>query len=111
MTSYVYFMQSEGGGPVKIGKADDPERRRRELQTGRPDTLIVLGTIRCRNDNAAYELENDLHKRFEHYHLNLEWFELGPELAVYLAGKGFLRTNPLKVFVDYLKAAVQLWRA
>lgn len=45
MDGFVYFIQAEHGGPVKIGWARDPAKRLRELQTGSPHRLVVRATI------------------------------------------------------------------
>lgn len=41
----IYFIQSEHGGHVKIGRADDVAKRIQGLATGRPDKLILLGAV------------------------------------------------------------------
>lgn len=71
----VYFVQSEHGGPVKIGFAEDVAKRMMQLQVSRPDKLVLLasmpGTVRD---------EADLHRRFVHLRERGEWFTGTQEL-------------------------------
>jgi len=85
MAWFVYFLQSEHGGDIKIGKAKDVEKRRMDLQTGRPDNLVVLYTIKCRTEKQAYSTEAELHRRFSKCHHNREWFFPCKDLLIYLA--------------------------
>lgn len=75
--SIVYFIQSETGGAVKIGKSTDPQRRLRTLQTGHPGRLMLLGT-------TTEFSERELHSRFAHCCANGEWFNLSPALISFL---------------------------
>ena len=85
MAWYVYFIQSEHGGDIKIGKARDVEKRRQDLQTGRPDNLEIRFTLKCKTEKEAYRLEHELHQRFQRCLHNREWFFPCQELLVYLA--------------------------
>lgn len=58
---------------VKIGIANDTKVRLSSLQTGNP-YLLKLVTHR-RSFNAASE-EASLHKKYEQYQVNGEWFKL-----------------------------------
>ena len=44
--SYVYFIQGENGGAIKIGTTTDLANRLKTLQTGYPDTLRCLLLLR-----------------------------------------------------------------
>jgi excisionase family DNA binding protein len=68
-TGWVYFIQAEGGGPVKIGKADDVDERLRALQFSCPYRLVVLGKL-----PGGRRLEARLHKQFSACRLHGEWF-------------------------------------
>lgn len=72
---YVYFMRAKGK-PVrmKIGKAADPDKRLKELQTGCPYPLSIVARVRCRSDRHAYEVEKLAHQYFWRYHTQGEWF-------------------------------------
>jgi len=78
---YVYFIQSEKGGPIKIGFSEKPESRLNNLQTSHPDKLIILGCIK-----GDQSMERELHKRFSKYRIRQdgEWFNPGLELTAYI---------------------------
>lgn len=65
----IYFIQSENGGPIKIGRADDLAKRVVGLQTGRPDKLIVLAAV-----PGTVADERDLHDRCATIRETGEWF-------------------------------------
>ena len=79
--SYVYFI-TDGHGHIKIGKADDVVQRLKELQTGNPYRLTVLLTVMLESPIYAFELELELHKKFDEYRLEGEWFESEPVLKL-----------------------------
>lgn len=66
---YVYFIQGQCGGAIKIGYSLCPEKRLRELQTGYPDTLMILLMI-----PGTESTEAALHRQFESSRLKGEWF-------------------------------------
>lgn len=68
-TTNIYFVQAGSGGPIKIGRADSVERRMRGLQTGCPQTLIVLAVFR-----GPARIERDFHARLADHHLRGEWY-------------------------------------
>ena len=74
--TFIYFIQPEGGGLIKIGRADDPERRLRELQCGSPVKLRLCGF-----HEATCDMENRLHFLFGEYREHGEWFRPCPQLA------------------------------
>ena len=74
--SYVYFVQGEYGGPIKIGVAVNPEVRRNEIQTGNPFVLVIRKTM-----IGSYPLESELHKRFAPDRMVGEWFQPSRELC------------------------------
>jgi len=74
--TYIYFVQPEGGGPIKIGRADDPEKRLRALQTGSPIPLRL-----CRTVQAPPTWEIRLHYTFAAWRSHGEWFKAHPALA------------------------------
>jgi hypothetical protein len=80
---YVYFIRSAGKPTrVKIGKSRDPKARLKELQTGSPYPLDILGTIKCRDQSHADRLEKELHRYFATYRKNGEWFKCGMPVLV-----------------------------
>lgn len=76
----VYFIRAETGGPIKIGWAFDPAKRRRELQNASPVPLVIVGTIQ-----GGPAKESDLHKKFRHLRLHGEWFLSEPELLDFIS--------------------------
>ena len=81
----VYFLTEKGSqdvGPmrIKIGYSKDVQRRLRQMQTGNPDRLALMGEIRTRGEDQDRSLEASLHKRFSQQRLEHgEWFYLGAE--------------------------------
>jgi hypothetical protein len=69
LKGYVYFIQGQCGGAIKIGFSVDPAKRLKELQTGYPDTLKILFMIP--GDEST---ERALHRLFEGARLKGEWF-------------------------------------
>ena len=74
--SYVYFIQGENGGAIKIGTTTDLANRLKTLQTGYPDTLRCLLLLR-----GNTKLESQLHEEFKAYRLSGEWFK--PAKAIF----------------------------
>ena len=82
---YVYLMKI--GDRAKIGKARDPAQRLKELQTGNPFALKLIGCIRCLSDGHAFEIEKALHAKFRNQRIRGEWFKY---------------TNSMHLFVERL---------
>jgi hypothetical protein len=76
---HTYFIQSPKGGNIKIGKAIDPFKRRKELETGAPDGLIVMGYIKA-------DCESRLHQQFAPLRVRKgnEFFKPDPELLEFI---------------------------
>jgi hypothetical protein len=76
---WTYFIQSEDGGPIKIGfTTKEPEHRLCQLQTGSPTKLRIVGLL-------PVDREKELHKKFASHHSHGEWF------------------NPVKQVIDFIK--------
>ncbi len=74
----VYFLgEAENNcSPIKIGMTrGNIELRKRNLQTGNPLKLLLLGWIET---PEAIQLEKQIHKRFEATRGRGEWFDLVP---------------------------------
>lgn len=71
----IYFVQSEHGGEIKIGRADDVAKRLVGLQTSRPDKLVLLASVK-----GSIQQERELHERFARHRVKGEWFSPVPEL-------------------------------
>ncbi|GLQ74703.1 GIY-YIG nuclease family protein [Vibrio penaeicida] len=77
---FVYFIQGECTGLIKIGKTMTLiEQRLKQLQTGSPDKLNFLG-------GYLGELsENDIHTQFQEYRLHGEWFRASESLKEFIS--------------------------
>ncbi|SDP98588.1 GIY-YIG nuclease family protein [Ectopseudomonas guguanensis] len=73
----VYFIgESESKCcPIKIGVAKNIDARKRNLQTGNPLELRLLGWIEADN---AFQLERHLHQHFGSTRVRGEWFNIEP---------------------------------
>ena len=78
--SCVYFILDEKSEAIKIGKADDIGDRLPSLQTGNPNQLIVLNTIKCESVKHAFNLEQKFHNFFGHLHIRGEWFSYDKDI-------------------------------
>ena len=85
---YVYFIQGQCGGAIKIGFSVNPSKRLKELQTGYPDTLKIL--LMIPGDEGT---EHALHYQLEGAKLKGEWFR--PDECV------IERIKDLKVKYDF----------
>lgn len=76
----IYFMQSESGGPVKIGYSCDVERRRHEHESHYGRTMVVLCTM-----DGGKAKERAIHRKFKHLRLGrTEQFRPEPELLEFV---------------------------
>lgn len=72
MPRHCYVMQMAGTGAVKIGRSDDVERRRCQLQTGCPYEIRILLVL----EGQGHQ-EKNLHHRLRQYSTRQfqgEWF-------------------------------------
>lgn len=75
---YVYFaqVQPDHGGPIKIGfTKEHPSSRLKSIQVGCPWPITLRGYAR-----GPMSLERQLHRRFEAYRMEGEWFLPSEEL-------------------------------
>lgn len=68
---FLYFIQPDGGGPVKIGRAVHPEKRRTSLQSAHWQDLRILALVRTSCPAAD---ERALHQLLGEHRLRGEWF-------------------------------------
>lgn len=85
----VYFIQAEGGGPIKIGTTTNIRQRLDSLQAGSPVLLRVLGTI-----PGNHVLERALHQRFATARSHFEWFLPTPALMAFIAAEASTELAP-----------------
>jgi hypothetical protein len=75
---YVYFIQDPQSKHVKIGKARNVRKRLEALKCAHSSTLVLLGA-------TADYTEQLLHQRFASCRIRGEWFNLSPELKVFIS--------------------------
>lgn len=71
--SSVYLLRNEEHGVYKIGKSNKPKIRLNQLRTGNHSEIILFDTY---ESEYANEIEKTLHRRYNPYNIQLEWFEL-----------------------------------
>jgi hypothetical protein len=78
---WIYFMQGDDGGPIKIGRTQkNPKFRLSEVNIGYP--FGVLGF--CGLVRGKKATERGVHRRFNSYRLRGEWFKPSAELLTYI---------------------------
>lgn len=90
---FVYLIQHDHDGPIKIGFALGPEDRLRALQAANPFPLH----LRLKLPGGEKE-EACLHLRFKAHHIRGEWFHPCPELLA-------LIKNPPESWAAYLNSS------
>lgn len=70
---YIYVIQEEVSKAFKIGISKNPEVRLKQLQTGNSSKLSLIYKAKANN---RFKDELELHKLFEEYKLQGEWFQL-----------------------------------
>jgi hypothetical protein len=76
---WVYFIRCEETKKIKIGKAEDPSWRLRQLQTGNASKLVLLGAIA-----GSLEVEKQIHEKFAHLRFQGEWFTPDSQLIEWI---------------------------
>ena len=72
--AYIYFVQAGYIGPIKIGVAQDVDKRIKDLQVGNHMALLLIAKIGPFSETHAYCIEKNLHKKFRKHHVRGEWF-------------------------------------
>jgi hypothetical protein len=75
----VYFMRFGAAGPIKIGHALEPYKRRYDFQIASADPIEVLAVV----DGGRPE-EQAIHKLFSHLHIRGELFRPADDLLEYI---------------------------
>ena len=68
---YLYIIQSDFTGMIKIGRSKDPNKRLKQLQTGNPNKLRLIASFK----GEGWK-EKNLHERLEKFRLEGEWFNI-----------------------------------
>jgi hypothetical protein len=92
---FVYFIQAEDGGLIKIGWALNPAKRLRDLQIGSPVKLKILATVEGRRADEAW-----LHRVFHDSRRHGEWFETSDDLEKIMRGEGWPVRMPVQLDLD-----------
>lgn len=74
---FIYFVRA--GDRLKIGFTRNVKRRLSQLQTFFPEPLELLGAI-----PGSLLMEQEVHRHFGHLNITREWFNVEPELLVYI---------------------------
>lgn len=89
----------------KIGKANDVDRRKKELQTGNPCELILIGKYRFESEDVAFSREAYIHRRFANRATKKggnEWFVMPMrevvEIDAILSGNGVSWTKKIRLW-------------
>lgn len=86
---YVYAIHAVGTESVKIGTANRPEIRLRELQVGSPHELRIIAQV-----SGGMLFERMLHKHLKNARIRGEWYSMAHPLTVRVldamkVGKGY----------------------
>ena len=76
--SFVYVVRAGTGSrsPIKVGVADDVQKRMKQLQTGNPKELILVMHFECDDRAHAFRLEKTIHDILKGQRLWGEWFSV-----------------------------------
>ena len=77
----IYFIQCSETKFIKIGYAQNPNQRIKELQVGSPHSLMLISV--APGDIAR---EHKIHSQFDHYRYRGEWFVPAIELLYFIHG-------------------------
>lgn len=76
---YLYIAGASRDGPLKIGIAERPTKRRTELQTGNPHPLSIYWIYPC---PMSALIEPLMHRALAKFRLSGEWFDVPVETAI-----------------------------
>ena len=75
LRQYVYIIENQDSGAIKIGVAHNVEKRIKQLQTGSVSELnLIYRSNICSN---AFEVEKFMHDKFNNRHIRGEWYNVG----------------------------------
>lgn len=78
--AFIYAMQAECGGPIKVGHSSDPERRAAHLSRGLPSPIRVFAQKRCHPKDRLF-VERYAHAIMWPRRVRGEWFDVTQEQA------------------------------
>jgi hypothetical protein len=100
MKSYVYFIYDSDNKLVKIGKANNIKQRFSSIISGNPFNLTIVKTIECESEEKAFELEKELHSKYQNDNFNREWFEANRVIKEEEIELDSDYDSPIKVKID-----------
>lgn len=77
-----YLIRAGKRGPVKIGRADDPEQRLSDLQTAHHERLELIRVV-----DTAFDAEPIFHERYAEHHIRGEWFNFVEEMLTFVPSR------------------------
>ena len=98
---YVYFIQIDEDGPIKIGRTSDVEKRMTSLQTAHHRRLRVVH-LETPGKGQSLKLEKQFHADFSDHRIRGEWFRPGLAILEYI-GKAPLTWEKISAMDDDLK--------
>lgn len=111
MTSYIYFIQAQDNGPIKIGSTgDNPRKRMVKIQSDFPWPVRLLGAI-----EGTVSQEKRIHLILARWKTQGEWFEPTPIVlaaieAALECGKSAPFDEPCAPEVDETAHPLRKWR-
>lgn len=101
--NYVYLLTNKSH--YKIGRAKNPAKRVKQLQTGSSSKIDLLYSIPCKDSKKAAALESKLHKQFSRHRKLGEWFVITPAIICeFIKLEGVVKDDgPLKYSAEFYK--------
>jgi len=88
MTTYVYILAKKDGdklvSPIKVGVADDPEKRLKQIATTCPFPLALVCCFACDTREMALTVEREYRGWRMVKPLHGEWFDMDPRHAAWV---------------------------
>lgn len=73
---FIYVIEDRAQKAVKIGIANDPDRRLGCLQVGNPRPLHIVHCFEASSYDRAKQVEGIVHKSLRNRHILGEWFDI-----------------------------------
>ncbi|MEE8289753.1 MAG: GIY-YIG nuclease family protein [Nitrosomonadaceae bacterium] len=76
--SFVYIIKAGLGAksPIKVGVANNVQKRIKQLQTGNPFELLLVMHFECNDRRHAFHVEKTIHEILDGQRLCGEWFRV-----------------------------------
>ena len=105
LRQYIYVIKNPLNETIKIGVAQDVDKRIKQLQTGAGIELeLVYQSLICSN---AFSIEKDVHSEFEEYRTFGEWFKINPEIVInFLESQTFVLKSEFTKYLTILKGGI-----